>query len=216
MREHVVEQLDLRELLIGDINRLRYVKRFGRSLTVHQENDAEHSFYVTMYSLFLTQWTMDNVPDVEPNRERILIAALIHDLDEAFTGDFPRDFKYSDPQMKVELDRVAGKAVERIFRQTYGLSGAAHTCMFSDTMARRWQYAKDETVEGCIVAFADFLAVLAFLAQEARTSNTTMIECYVTLGAYLGKFDSHWFDFLRPIITETAQIVEEIMGEFNR
>ena len=45
--------LDLKELLLGDPNRLRYVQRYSTSMVIHRENVAEHSYYVALYGRYL-------------------------------------------------------------------------------------------------------------------------------------------------------------------
>jgi hypothetical protein len=53
-----IQGFDLEQLLVGDVNRLRYINRFGTALTLHKENVAEHSFYVVLYSFFIAEWVL--------------------------------------------------------------------------------------------------------------------------------------------------------------
>lgn len=48
--------LDVREMLGGDIARLRYIKRFSTCRTVGTETVAEHIAFVSLYCLFIMRW----------------------------------------------------------------------------------------------------------------------------------------------------------------
>ncbi len=196
--------INLQELLLGDMNRLRYLRRFGNSLVLHRENVAEHSYYVSLYGYWLCQWVKANTA-TPIETERVLVRAIFHDGDESRTGDFQRPFKYSSPELKTMLDAAAKGEFQRAV--TGILVGA------DDLVARlteAWENAKDGSPEGCIVALADYLSVLSHMWQEVACANGTMLQHYDTMVAYLRTFDAPQFDFLRPVIRQVDRIVSRV------
>ena len=198
--------LNLKEMLIGMPTRLRYVDRFSTCRVIKKESVAEHCFFVALYSLFITWWCSDLEVPVEINEYKILSRALLHDLDEAATGDVPRFFKYSDPALKQHLDEVAQKGVETIAQKLW--SDQSTIVAISDV----WKTAKDNSREGRILAFADFLSVLSYSWEEVRQSNIIMKEHLTDIVEYYQKFTTNAFDFLRPLIEDArAVLFEEIL-----
>jgi len=204
--------LDLKEMLIGYSVRLRYVNRFSTCRILNPETVAEHSFFVAYYALLLARWctAQISVHCLPLNQEKLLARALFHDIDEAVTGDVPRPFKYSDDDLKHKLDIVAAKGVKKITSKLWGESPIGHG-MFED-----WKDAKDDTLEGRILEFADFLSVLSYIYEEIRASNTIMQEHIAGMQEYYDKFTKSEFDFLRPLIEDAKTILfEEILVNGN-
>ena len=200
--------LNLKEMLIGMPTRLRYVTRFSTCRVIKQESVAEHCFFVALYSLFIMWWCWDKNDEFlhTLNEYKILSRALLHDLDEAATGDVPRFFKYSDTALKQHLDEVAQKGVHQIAAKLW----TDPTTIASITDV--WKNAKDNTSEGRILAFADFLSVLSYSWEEVRQSNIIMKEHLTNMVEYYQRFTTKDFDFIRPLIEDARAILfEEIL-----
>ena len=76
-----------------------------------------------------------------------------------------------------------------------------------------WENAKDESYEGRIVAFADFLSVLAYITEELRSSNATMREHLISMREYYQKFCAPEFNFIRPLVQQAGDILHrEVLG----
>ena len=201
-----IEMLSIKELLIGMPVRLRYVDRFSTCRVMKKESVAEHSFYVAFYSLMITWWCTDQDVPVKLNEYKILSRALLHDIDEAATGDVPRFFKYSDTALKNHLDEVAQKGVAQIAEKLWQAQSGVYA------ITDIWKNAKDNTIEGKILEFADFLSVLSYAAEEIRSSNFTMREHLTSMVEYYEKFTTEDFNFIRPLIEEARAILfEEIL-----
>lgn len=200
--------LNLREMLIGMPTRLRYVDRFSTCRVIKKESVAEHCFFVALYCLFISWWCRTNGRLALLNTAEILARALLHDLDEAATGDVPRFFKYSDASLKIHLDEVASKGVHMIAEKLWG----KNTLGVVGDIEFHWKNAKNDTPEGRILEFADFLSVLSYSWEEVRQSNVIMGEHLTDMAAYYQRFTAHEFDFLRPLIEEAKTILfEEIL-----
>lgn len=75
------------------MRRLRFVPRWCVVPILRQQNVAEHSFHVAWLSL----WLLDRIPvpvSLE-TRHKVLVQALVHDQNEAVTGDIPSPSKSS-------------------------------------------------------------------------------------------------------------------------
>jgi len=194
-------------MLIGMPTRLRYVNRFSTCRVIKQESVAEHCFFVALYSLIISKWVADNCKNLAPlNVQEILARALLHDLDEAATGDVPRFFKYSDPALKTHLDEVAAEGVYQIAKKLWDNAGAIGWIVFS------WRAAKNDTPEGRILEFADFLSVLSYSWEEVRQSNIIMKEHLTDMVGYYQRFTTKDFNFLRPLVEEARTVLfEEIL-----
>lgn len=83
------------------------IRRFHAWPTIGQETVAEHSYYVTMLALALT--------DYKASKE-LLKACLFHDLPEQETGDVPATAKWAAPLLKTTL-----QAMEELFEEKWGL-----------------------------------------------------------------------------------------------
>lgn len=202
--------LSIKELLIGMPVRLRYVDRFSTCRVMKKESVAEHSFYVAFYCLTIAKWCETSAIKRQPtiNLGKLLTKALFHDIDEAATGDVPRFFKYSDPKLKEHLDEVALKGVEQIAAKLWGKDMLGVV----EEIELCWKNAKDNTLEGKILEFADFLSVLSYAAEEIRSSNFTMREHLSAMVEYYEKFTTADFNFIRPLIMEARTILfEEIL-----
>lgn len=160
--------LDLKELLAGNLSRIRNVVRFSNSTRIKDESVAEHSYFTAYYALVLGH-VLSNVEGVSVDFGTMLTGALVHDIDEAVSGDFIRHFKYQDPELHKRLDDASSKLMEGAFSSTSeALTGPLYA---------GWKSAKqDSTVEGDLVAFADFLSVLSYVMNEIDCGNRKLIE----------------------------------------
>lgn len=203
--------LNLKDLLVGDVNRLRYIVRFGTALTLHKENVAEHSYYVAIYAYFIAQWVKAKT-DIQLDMFRIQEACLFHDLEESRTGDFPRPFKYRRKELKEQLDWAASDEFVHIISNL--LPGDTELLSHLSFI---WDTARDETVpEGCIVALADYLSVISHLWQEVNSSNASMYYHYESVMEYLKTFDHPTYDFMRPIVNEVGEITRAVFDRSNQ
>lgn len=209
----------VRGLLTGPINSLRYVTRYSTSLVIHRENVAEHSYYVSLYAMMIHMWYVDKqvqtaaaegrsltAQECETNtveRISLLQKALLHDGEEALTGDAPRPYKHSDKELLKHMERVASIMARRVFE---GISAEK-----VDMLVGIWETSKDNDVPGMVVSFADYLSVLSHLYAEVKSANYTVMRNYETLTEYRNTYRERRFDFLRPLIDESEEIFEEML-----
>jgi len=198
-------ELNVRELLSGENQRLRFIGRFSTCHVSHRESVAEHSFFVNLFSVLVARWCQTNDTGMVIDYQKLMQGATFHDLEEARTGDFFRPFKYSTE----ELRRALTNAGELAARQT--VTGLVNDEDQEDTLVSWWVNAKDSSREGCIVAFCDFLSVLSYMVQEVAVSNLSMREHRTSMLTYAHIFDIPQFDFLAPLVEQARALAIEVL-----
>lgn len=197
--------LKIREMLIGHPTRLRYVVRFSTCHKVHPENVAEHSYYVALYAMLIADWC-DAIPGQSVpmiDHYTLMRKAILHDLEEAITGDVNRIFKYSLPEVKEALDCGAEYAFATLTCALTDDESAASD--YQDT----WKRCKDDSVEGRIIKFCDYLAVLSYMTQELTNANITMREHWTTMHDYAAEFHKPCYELLRPLVEQADALLHE-------
>lgn len=193
---------------------MRYVNRWSTSRVGFPENVAEHSYFTCLYAMMVARWYLNNTPvltdgirDDDTEREAfigfVLQRAVLHDIEEARTGDIHRPFKYSDPVLKDAMKLASKVAAEQTLRPINPGDE-----LEQDSLLRIWALSKDSKLAGRIVSFADFLCVLAFLKQEGRDVVRTL--CLETLPSHARDFDSSEYDFIRPLVLQAQEILKEV------
>lgn len=193
-----VESLKLYELVCGVGNQLRYVDRFSTCRRNHRENVAEHQFYTAFFTLLICEHVD------AANVGIAVIRALVHDVEEHCTGDVIRPIKHGSKEVSEALDGAGTKFCNKFFHSLTNDEGVASK-LFAD-----WKYAKDSSMEGMIVKFADFLSVIAYLNQEVRSGNYLVLDNVTQLKEYCETFQTEEFNFLRPLVSQAYRLVEEL------
>jgi 5'-deoxynucleotidase YfbR-like HD superfamily hydrolase len=201
-------KLDIFQMLVGVPVRLRYVQRFSTCRVGARETVAEHSFYTAAYSLLIGRWVEARYPGHPGRRVDFGILfqkSILHDFEEAVSGDINRPFKYSTPELEAAMGAAAFAAFQKTWKK---VTDSLTVASLSDY----WVQAKECGVEGDIVAFADYLSVLSYVTSEIRSSNWTMrehTEGEMGLEAYHKLFETERFDYLRPLVDQAGKILQE-------
>lgn len=200
-------KINLRELLTGGPARLRYVYRYSTARVQHPETVAEHSHFVALYSLLIGKW-VQYTQGYDVDMARLLERAIIHDLEEAVSGDFPRPFKYSTPELRAMLERASSAAMTQLVNKVTGVCTP-----ISARLIETWHDAKDDTIEGRIVEFADFLGVMSFMMEEKAGNGNHSIERHCgDMDEYFQKFRGPKFAFLADLVHQAHVMMEEMFG----
>lgn len=204
-KKHILD-LNLRELLFGSAQRLRYIERFSNCRKTHRENVAEHQYFTSLFTLVLCHHVGASV-----NIGIALTRALVHDVEECFTGDIVRPMKYDSVLLKEMIEKVGVRMARQFFT-----SLTTHT-VASDRLFFAWEHSKDDTVEGKIVRFADFMSVLSYVTQEVENGNKDILGNLTQLVAYAKSFQNDEFEFLQPLPDESSKLVNDIIqGGYRR
>lgn len=195
---------DLVSMLTGDVCRLRYVNRYSTCRVLYQESVAEHSYYTTLYALVIASWLIEKGAKVDLGR--VAFRGVVHDLEECLIGDIPRPFKYSNEVLKRHIEDAAWLAFQRV------VDGLAFSLSFAQTLAKEWKDAKDGSVEGQIVQFADFLSVMSFLLQEVDMNPHITRDHVKSIGPYYRSFLLPEYNTIRPLVLQVEPLVERLVA----
>ncbi len=198
--------MNMKKLLIGSAIRLKYVTRFSTCRTLHKESVAEHCYYTALYSLVLAKW-VECQCNISVDVERLLSKALIHDLEEAITGDIPRDFKYMNEDLHKHIETVSEIGFQKVSETVFQNYNPDHWLLL-------WRTAKDDTIEGKILSFADFLSVISYVYEEIRIAYSISLKEHLTaLESYYNLFTTKEYSFLHPLVVQIDEILKEIFNE---
>jgi 5'-deoxynucleotidase YfbR-like HD superfamily hydrolase len=136
---------------------------------------------------------------ISVNMGLLLGKALLHDVEEQFTGDIVRPVKYSNDGVKHSINRMCEEMVKDYFIELTDP-------VISEDLCRGWRNAKDGSIEGKIVAFADFLSVLSYLNEEVHAGNHIIMRS-VDLTNYVKKFKTDEYNFIREMVNATHPVV---------
>lgn len=196
--------IDLRQILIGEPVNLRYIKRFSVCPRVHEESVAEHSYYVAFFSMMLAEDLMKNT-GIKIDLGKLLSRALIHDIDEVFSGDFIRMFKHNNVEVEESINRTSQHLME----------GFTSKYPAGQNLLKYWKEGKADDIEGKLLAFADFLSVLSYVWQEIMAGNVIMFRHLEELGKFCGTFAQEKYSFIKDYTTQTENMVKEL-SSFDR
>lgn len=133
------------------------VERWNFHYRISRENVAEHSFWVAFYAMVLLD--MDDVSSVSHLRTAVLEKALVHDLEEAATGDCPFLVKR---EVKQPWKIVARKGHDHIVE--------CAPFEIKDRMNSRVLFDEDAAIEQYVKA-ADLLDVIMYAEHERMLGN---------------------------------------------
>ena len=196
-----MSSINLREILLGRPTRLRYITRFSICPRTHDESVAEHSYYTAYIAMMLGLALQAD--GITVNMGLVLTRALMHDVDESYSGDFIRMFKHSSLSLKLAIDNANSGFVQKFCHDTGpGLP----------TLPEAWAFAKDATVEGAIVSLADFMSVVSYIIQEIKAGNHNMFEHLDDLRHFYDTFPkkAEKYAVLQNYIAQCGSLLNEI------
>ncbi len=204
--------IDIKKLLVGPVIRLKYVHRFTSCRTLQKESVAEHSYYTTLYALVIAEWYEKRWQENEelggyimPDFRKLLSKALVHDLEECITGDIPRDFKHQSVALNTHIDKEARRTIQKVIKDIFQGDESIWT--------RIWQESKDDSLEGIIISFADFLSVVSYAYEETRVARSLVLKEQLTsLYEYWKSFHSEKYKAFKPLVDQVDVIMEEIFS----
>lgn len=193
--------INLKEALTGWVTRLRFITRFSNCPRIHDESVAEHSYYTAFFALLILHQL--EARGMRVDRGSTLAKALMHDVDECFSGDFIRMFKHSNPELKKEID-LACERFARVLVESLSYEEGVRADLF-----RFWSESKQE-IEGKVVSFADFLSVVSYIAQEIESGNARMKEQVPELRKFFQAFLSLEYNFLGDLISQADMMIQKM------
>jgi 5'-deoxynucleotidase YfbR-like HD superfamily hydrolase len=187
--------LNILAMLTGSIKRLAHVNRYSSLPVSRRENVAEHTCFVSLFSLFIGKDL--KASGVEVDFAKLLTASLMHDLDESLSGDFLRTVKYGVPGLKTLLDGASEGFLHRIEKQ------------LGVDILQDWKTAKDASLEGGILAIADLLAVVSYVLEEFSGGNRHLLDLLPEVDSYLESLEELVPSQLWGYLQESRMLVQD-------
>lgn len=157
--------MDLFYILTGPVRRMSHVHRYS-SITVHRrENVAEHSWWVMFIAMLIADDLRAQGELVK--LDKVVLRALVHDLDECVSGDIIRSFKYRTEAMRLAVHEASDENMREITSKMGSVGGLVFPL---------WRDSKDDSIEGQIVRFADMASVVFYCREERRQGNLEIEE----------------------------------------
>jgi 5'-deoxynucleotidase YfbR-like HD superfamily hydrolase len=140
-------------------NRMSYLERYNTTPHLFKESVADHSFQVSIVSLFLYEKYKDKL---KLNFESLIKMAIIHDEAESvdYIGDVPHPIKENNPILKQELENYEYKAIKELL----GIEYVKYLKEFNE----------EKSNESLIVKLADVISCLIYSESEINKGNKYM------------------------------------------
>ena len=164
-----------------------HIMRYHTTPMYAQESVAEHSHFVAMITRIICYALEQAGRQVDILRAVDL--AMIHDYEEAISGDIISTFKHSEPELTDLLQRLTDKAIDQVFETLPGDLGAYYIDL--------WRRHNAGSVEGEIVTVADKLAGLAFAHEQLRMGNQFMEPIYDRFVRIVDTIPYDWWAIVR-------------------
>ncbi|MFH1188829.1 MAG: YfbR-like 5'-deoxynucleotidase [bacterium] len=178
---------------------LAHVVRFNSNPQHFSESVAEHSFYVTYFTTIIVHL----LESIEENidSERAMMIALIHDMEEMFSGDILTPFKHHNKHVSEAIKKVNEEMIPEAFD---GLPDA-----LKQKFVTLWmEDARQETKEACVVKIADKLALISKCYEEIKAGNTFFEPIYKKELEKLYTREEVWWQRIKheilPIVSEKS------------
>lgn len=164
---------DLIKEATGDIRRLDHVVRFNSIPVAVHESTSTHSYWVSIYAAMIH---LSMFPEDLKTLGAVIMVSIVHDAAECVTGDVVRVFKYSTPELKIEVDRAEDILVQKLLGpKIQNLFDVASEMSKGDATPER---DKVPSYVKSVVKAADFLSLFQYMRREAARGNLEIIPFY--------------------------------------
>lgn len=175
---------------------LAHVPRWGTTIASRTMSVAEHSFFVARIARRICELLKERKIEVngEPIKMDVLKVvdmALIHDEEEALTGDIVRTFKKM-PEVSHAIEEGSSKLLREQYR---------HVPDGDYFVGLSEEYKAKQSIEAQIVEVADNLAGLAECDEQKRLGNVNFDQPYKSYSSALGGITYPWFDAIKDVLT---------------
>jgi putative hydrolase of HD superfamily len=174
---------------------LAHVIRFNNRPQHFPESVAEHSFYVAYFSLILCH--LCEKKKVTVDTKKAVAMALVHDVEEGFSGDILNPFKH--------FNEKVFQAIRDVNRRMVGESFTDLTPDLKKELVALWREENtSKSIEAQVVKVADKLQLLSKCFEEIQAGNTYFEEIYKVQLTSLKKLTFPWWKKIRDEVLAGA------------
>jgi putative hydrolase of HD superfamily len=162
-----------------------------------REDVAQHSYFTALYAMILADMELRNGNKVDS--ERVLRMALLHDAEEARTGDIHHPFKHQDSAFTETIDVRAMEWFE-------GLMGGLPDELAHEYVNLRKATADMTKTESNIVKAADKIEALLWAYEEYSLGNEQVRRARI-VEDILSKLERIKLPTVMALVSETRKRV---------
>jgi len=141
---------------------LAHVVRFNGKPQQFTESVAEHSFYVAYFTTILLYFLRKAGEPID--EAKALKIAVVHDMEEAFSGDILTPFKHYNEEIL--------KAIRKVNRDTIPMMFEDLPQELGTEMVNLWlEDAEQSSKEAQVVKLADKLSLISKCYEETKVGN---------------------------------------------
>lgn len=187
--------MNLRDMLVGEVNRMDSVYRYGTYRVQKRESVAEHVCQLLVFATFIAAELEDQ--GIEVDWRRLTVNAVLHDLGEVLTGDMNGPFKKTlDGESRSFVHCIELEAIQEIMLA----SGSDERVLKGLTS----YYANNADP---LIRFCDSLCVLSYMLQEKEAGNLFFISRVHDIGqTFRMLYQLPEMDFLKAYISEAVRV----------
>jgi 5'-deoxynucleotidase YfbR-like HD superfamily hydrolase len=180
------------------IRSLMTVGRFSVYKCHFREDVAQHSYYTALYAMVLAD--LEKQKGTQVDVERLLRMALLHDAEEARTGDIHHPFKHQDAAF---AERVDNRALEWF----ENLMGSLPSSLASDYIRLRRLTGEANLTETSLVKAADKIEALLWAYEEYLLGNVHVRKALI-VEDILSKLDQIQLASVKTLVSEIRKRIE--------
>ena len=177
------------------IRSLMTVGRFSVYKCHFREDVAQHSYLTAMYAMILADLEIRRGTKVDI--EKLLRMALLHDVEEARTGDIHHPFKHQDPTFTATIEN-------RAMQWFNDLMNGLPDDLANDYVKLRKASGQTDTTEAILVKAADKLEALLWAYEEYLLGNEHVRKAQIVEDV-LSKLDQVQLPSVKAVVAETRK-----------
>ena len=180
------------------IRSLMTVGRFSVYKCHFREDVAQHSYFTALYAMVLADLETEKGTKVDV--ERLLRMALLHDAEEARTGDIHHPFKHQDAAFADKLD-------DRALEWFENLMGSLPPNLAHEYIHLRRASRETSLTEVSIVKAADKIEALLWAYEEYLLGNVHVRKALI-VEDILSKLDQIQLASVKTLVAEIRKRIE--------
>lgn len=141
---------------------LAHIVRFSAKPQHFQESVAEHSFYVAYIARMLCDLLKDK--NITIDAEKTISMALLHDMEEMYSGDILSPFKHHSDKVRDAIREVNRELIQTAFEDLPESLARHYVALWNEENMQ-------ESIEARVVKIADRLSLIAKCLEEIRAGN---------------------------------------------